>query len=75
MSKTSNGFGTGLITAGILMAIVGLFAYFYGEDTMVLDIVVATTYPYRDIGGILLVMGIITAIVGAVTSTVRQSDS
>ena len=75
MSGTSNRVGTGLITVGILMAIVGLFGYFYGEDTVVLDIVIATTYPYRDIGAILLIMGIVTAIVGAVSGTGRQSDS
>ena len=62
-----------MIGVGVLLAIVGVFAYFYGVDKMVLGIVVATTYPYREIGTIALILGSITAIAGAVTG--RSSAS
>ena len=55
-----------MIVVGILLAIIGLAAYFYGEDTVILGMVVATTYPHREIGTIMLILGSITAIVGAV---------
>ncbi|MFW5953511.1 MAG: hypothetical protein ACOCSJ_05045 [Candidatus Natronoplasma sp.] len=41
-------------------------AYFYGKDTVVLGTVVGTTYPHRDFGIIMLIIGSVTAIVGAV---------
>ncbi|MFO7618323.1 MAG: hypothetical protein R6W91_01495 [Thermoplasmata archaeon] len=75
MSEKSNVIGNGLIVLGILLAIVGLIGYFFPEETVVLGMVIATTYPHRDIGTILLVIGIITAVVGAVTGTVRKSDA
>jgi len=62
----SNRVGNGMIGVGILLAIIGLAAYFYGKDTVILGMVVATTYPHREIGTIMLVIGSITAIVGAV---------
>jgi hypothetical protein len=75
MSQTSNGIGRGLIAIGILLAIVGLIGYFFPEETIILGVVVATTYPHRDIGTILLVIGIITGVVGAVTSAGQGSDA
>ncbi len=66
MNGESNRIGNGMIAVGVLLAILGLAAYFYGEDTVILGVIVATTYPHREIGTIMLIIGSITAIVGAV---------
>ncbi|MFW6064880.1 MAG: hypothetical protein ACOC8Y_04830 [Candidatus Natronoplasma sp.] len=66
MNKDSNRVGNGMIFVGILLFIIGLVAYFYGKDTVVLGTVVGTTYPHRDFGIIMLIIGSVTAIVGAV---------
>ena len=59
-----------LLILGVLLLIGGFFAYIYEEYRHG----VILTYPYRDLGIILIVLGAVLIVVGAVLGTLRKPE-
>ena len=62
----------GLVFLGIAILVVGLGGYFYFESHYVLGIEISRNYPYRDLGTILVLGGIICIAIGVVYSPRKE---
>ena len=62
----------GLVFLGIAILVVGLGGYFYYESHYVLGIEISRNYPYRDLGTILVLGGIICVAIGVVYSPRKE---
>ena len=60
--------GGGIAALGIALAVIGMILFLYHEDVILYGVVLATVYPYRDLGTILLLLGIIITVVGAIVA-------
>jgi hypothetical protein len=58
----------GLVFLGIAILVVGLGGYFYYESHYIVGIEISRNYPYRDLGTILVLGGIICIAIGVVYS-------
>jgi len=57
----------GLVVLGIFLVVFGAAGYLYAQTENFLGITVTIGYPYRDLGLVLIVMGLVAVIVGAAT--------
>jgi len=67
--------GGGIAGLGVVLAIVGVVLYAYPETTTLFGYTIYTTYPYRDTGTLLLVLGIILVVVGVIVSVIPSTSS
>lgn len=68
--------GGGIAALGVVLAIIGVVLYVYEETTTTLwGLVSVTTNPYRDTGTLLLVLGIVVAVVGAIFAAIPSWSS
>lgn len=61
-----------LLALGIVLLVIGLGASFYYETKSVFGIEYQRTYPYQNIGMVLVVIGALLAVVGALYPSPRE---
>ena len=61
-----------LVFLGIIVLLAGLGAYFYYETISIYGIEISRNYPYRDLGVVLVLGGMIYMAIGAVYSPKKQ---
>lgn len=67
--------GGGIAALGIVLVVIGAILYLYPEETSIFGIVVLTEYPYRDLGTMLLILGIIITVVGVIVAAAPSRPS
>ena len=68
--------GGGIAGLGVVLIAVGVIAYLYPEEQATYwGLSSATIYPYREIGELLLIFGIITTVIGGVVAAVAASSN
>jgi len=68
--------GGGIAGLGVVLIAIGVLAYVYPEEQATyLGLSSQTIYPYREIGELLLIFGIITTVIGGVVAAVASSTS
>jgi len=77
---TNNKTGNWIIVLGVLLLIGGFIAYVYEqrhgwENPFTGELMyLYSTYPYRDLGMLLIVLGVVLIIVGAVLKTLKKPE-
>jgi hypothetical protein len=73
-SWMSKAIGGGIAAFGIMVTLVGVALYVYVESTRTLFGEV-TGYPYRDTGTLLVILGVIVIVVGAIIAAIPSRPS
>jgi hypothetical protein len=76
MGEAGKSAGSGIIGLGIVLIIFGFIGYLYPESQSTYwGLSSATVYPYRDIGELAIIFGIIIAVIGGVVYGVAGDKS
>jgi hypothetical protein len=65
----------GLVAFGIFILMMGIIGYFYYETVYFWGVAISRNYPYRDLGMIMVIGGIICIAIGAVYSPRKEAAS
>ena len=74
-NESGSSAGGGIAALGILLIVVGVILYIYPEETTAFGYTVYTEYPYREIGQLLLILGIVVAVIGGIVAALASSVS
>ena len=68
--------GGGIAGLGVVLIFVGIICYIFPqEQDIYLGLATETIYPYREIGELLLILGIVVAVIGGIVAAVASSAS
>ena len=76
MGNSGSSAGGGIAGLGVLLICVGVICYLYPEEQATYWGLSSTTvYPFRGIGELLLIFGIITTVIGGIVAALASSST